>query len=530
MQKRFSVWMPLMMALILILGIQIGRMLSNSNGKPGMFSNGASSTFDEVLNFIQAKYVDTVNTAKLTDKAIEQLMVQLDPHSSFIPASDLKGVNELLDGNFDGIGVEFFTVNDTVTVVGIISGGPSEKAGLQVGDKIIMVNDSTIAGLGIADNMVMKKLRGKKGTTVNVGILRKGNSKLLSYKITRDKIPLNSIDASYMITSSTGYIKINRFSSTTYDEFIKSLTSLKSKGMQSLIIDLRGNGGGYLESATDIIDELLDQQKLMVYTKGRVYPKQEYNSRVLGHFENGPVAILIDEGSASASEIVAGAIQDWDRGVIVGRRSFGKGFVEDQLPLSDGSALRLTIAKYYTPSGRCIQKPYGQNVHDYYDEVYNRYTDGELTGDSHYKLSDSTKYFTNKGRTVYGGGGIIPDVFIPLDTSITNQPYIKAILDQNLLAPFAYSFYGNNKNQLTTIKSYSDLLLDKTLRSQLLSAFNKSTDELVNLRGSKSTIAGNYIMLQLQAYLARQMFGEFAFYAVLNTQDKTVQAALNALK
>ena len=522
--------MPVLLSVVMILGIQIGRMISYSNSKPSFFSQPANNTFDEVLNFIEAKFVDTVNVDELKNKAIEQLILQLDPHSSFIPASDLKGVNEMLDGNFEGIGIEFFTLKDTVTAISIVSGGPAEKAGIMVGDKLIKVNDTLIAGVGISDNEVMKKLRGHSGSKVKVTIKRNANNKLIDVTIVRGKIPLNSIDAFYMINSTSGYIKINRFSSTTYTEFVSAITNLKKNGMKSLIIDLRGNGGGFLDAACDVIDELLEQQKLMVYTKGRVYPRKDYNSRVLGNFEQGNVAILIDEGSASASEIVAGAIQDWDRGIIVGRRSYGKGFVESQLPLSDGSALRLTIAKYYTPSGRCIQKPYGHDVHAYYDEIYHRFEDGELMSKDSFRITDSTKYFTSNGKTVYGGGGIIPDLFVPLDTTMIHNNYIKAILDNNLIPPFVYNYCNSEKSKFKAYKSVNDFMADQSFQNNLLAAFKLTLQNLSGIAGSNSTKSDQYILLQLKAYTAKQLFGDAGYYQVLNSQDKTVLAALQALK
>lgn len=517
-----------MLSVVLILGLQIGRMISYNGDKPSLFSHNAPNTFDEVINFIKAKYVDTVNVDELKNKAIENLLIQLDPHSSFIPASEMQQVDEVMSGKFEGIGIEYFILNDTVMALNIVSGGPSEKAGLKSGDRIIFVNDTLIAGVGITDQSIIKKLRGTAGTTVKVKVLRTGVKQLLSFTITREKIPLNSIDASYMIVPGTGYIKINRFSSTTYDEFVSAITTLKKAGMQKLIIDLRGNGGGYLESATDMVDELIDQQKVMVYTKGRVYPRKDYISRVLGHFEEGQLAILIDEGSASASEIVAGAIQDYDRGVIIGRRSFGKGFVESQLPLSDGSALRLTIAKYYTPSGRCIQKPYTHDINAYYQEINNRYTDGELTSADSMTIADTTKYFTTQGRVVYGGGGIVPDIFIPLDTSMVHDPYINTVLIKNLIPNFVYSYYSSHKKEIPDYKSVNELVNDLKWKNILTTEFINQNKSAINY--SATTKSTEYISLQLQAYMAQQMFGVSGFYEVINTQDKTILAALHSFK
>lgn len=529
MNRKFNIWLPIIMAFILVAGIQIGLVLKGT-GKPPIFSGSRSSTLDQVLDYVQAKYVDTVNLEHLQDGAIERVLENLDPHSTFIPASDLKEVNQELEGNFEGIGIEFFIVSDTVMVVNVISGGPAESAGMLSGDKIISINDSLFTGNKIRDLDVVSQLRGKKGTKVKIGVLRKQRNPLLYFTLTRDKIPMYSVDAAYMIDAKTGLIKINRFSETTYDEFMKSLSELKQQGMTRLIIDLRQNGGGYLNAATDIADELLDQQKLMVYTKGRVYTRTDYKTRVLGQFEDGPLAILIDEGSASASEIVTGAIQDWDRGIIVGRRSFGKGLVQEQYGLNDGSALRLTVAKYYTPSGRCIQKPYHHDLNDYYNDLSDRYRNGEFTNKDSIHLPDTTRFYTSKGRLVYGGGGIMPDIFVPLDTSNNSNAFLNAILSQGLIQQFSYSYFHDHPGLLDGHRDVIAFRNNFKISDQIFASFLQLADsKQVLYNEAELNNAKPYINLRIKAFLAREKFSQDAFYAVLFDEDPTVLKALYAM-
>jgi carboxyl-terminal processing protease len=519
-----------MMALVMALGIQIGLLLKNSK-QTALFSGSKLNTLEEVLDYVQAKYVDTVNMAQLQDGAINDILEHLDPHSTFIPARDLKSVNQELQGNFEGIGIEFFIVADTITVVNVISGGPAEQIGLQAGDKIIAINDTSFTGSDIEDMDVVNHLRGPKGTKVTVQVKRRGVTKPLSFTITRDKIPMYSVDAAYMINDLTGYIKINRFSETTYDEFIRSIQKLKQSGMKELIVDLRQNGGGLLSAATEITDEFLDQQKLMVYTKGRVYSRLDYKTRVLGDYEQGPLAILIDEGSASASEIVAGAMQDWDRAVIVGRRSFGKGLVQEQYGLSDGSALRLTVAKYYTPSGRCIQKPYDHNLGNYFSEVVNRYRGGEVLMADSIHVNDTMKYYTSKGRVVFGGGGIIPDVFVPLDTSNNGNPFLNALLNQGLIQQFSYSWYHDHQTALAAYSTVNQYRKEFRLPDDVFAAF-LSYAARSNVQGTPEEIsdARDFISLRIKAFFAREKFTPDSYYPVINDEDPVVRAAIDAIK
>ncbi len=529
MNKKFNIWLPVIMTTILIVGIQIGQMLNGSK-KPSIFSNSNIGTLEQVLDYVQAKYVDTVNLERLEDGAIEKVLENLDPHSTFIPSSDLKAVNQELEGNFEGIGIEFFVVKDTVMVVNVLSGGPAESVGLLSGDKIITINDSLFAGKNIGDGEVVKQLRGKKGSKVTIGIKRKNSNTLLSFTITRDKIPIYSVDASYMIDANTGLIKINRFSETTYDEFMEALQKLKNEGMSKLIIDLRQNGGGYLNAATDITDELLDQPKLMVYTKGRVYSRTDYKTRVLGQFEDGALAILIDEGSASASEIVTGAIQDWDRGIVVGRRSFGKGLVQEQYGLTDGSALRLTVAKYYTPSGRCIQKPYNHNVDDYYNDLTDRYHNGEFTNKDSIHQKDTAKFYTSQGRLVYGGGGIMPDIFVPLDTSNTSNNFLNAVLSQGLIQQFTYGYYHDHPGMLDSYADVSTFRKKYTVSNEIFSSFLAlAENNKIQPKESELASAKGYILLRIKSFLAREKFSQDAFYAVLFDEDETVIQAVKSM-
>lgn len=529
MNGKINIWLPVIMTIMLAGGIQIGLMLKGS-GNASIFNKSGIGTLEQVLDYVQAKYVDTVSLDRLEDGAIEKVLENLDPHSTFIPSRDLKEVNQELEGNFEGIGIEFFVVQDSVMVVNVISGGPAESVGILSGDRIVTINDSLVAGKKIADGEIVKQLRGKKGSKVKIGIWRKNANDLLHFTITRDKIPIYSVDAVYMIDAKTGFIKINRFSETTYDEFMNALKQLKTDGMTKLIIDLRQNGGGYLNAATDITDELLDQQKLMVYTKGRVYSRTDYKTRVLGQFEEGALAILIDEGSASASEIVTGAIQDWDRGIVVGRRSFGKGLVQEQYGLTDGSALRLTVAKYYTPSGRCIQKPYTRNIDDYYNDLTDRYHNGEFTSKDSIHQTDTVKYYTSQGRLVYGGGGIMPDIFVPLDTSNANNKFLNAILSQGLIQQFAYGYYHDHPGMLDAYPDAGDFRKRYHVSSELFSKFLAMAEKNeIRPEPDELAKAQSYISLRIKAFLAREKFSQDAFYAVLYDEDETVLKAVKSM-
>lgn len=488
---------------------------------------GGKNKFSEILNIINQAYVDTVNMDELEEKTINDLLTTLDPHSVYIPAKDLQAANEQLEGNFEGIGVEFNILNDTIMVVTAINGGPSQELGIQAGDRIIEVEKKTVAGVGIKNDQVFKLLRGPKGSTVSVVIYRPDTRKKIPYVIKRNTIPIHSVDVNMMLDAQTGYIKISRFAANTHEEFVKAFNQLTLEGMQSLVLDLRGNPGGYLTAATEISDELLNNNKMIVYTQGRSQPRSEYRAEKAGLFEKGKLIVLIDEGSASASEIVSGAVQDWDRGVIVGRRSFGKGLVQEPFELRDGSAIRLTIARYYTPSGRSIQKRYDIGYDAYEEEVLHRFEDGELEDSTKMYKGDTVIYRTANGRIVYSGGGIMPDVFVPIDTSYRSN-YLTEALSAGLLNQFAYTYVDGHRKQL---KAYPDVqAFNNRFNEDLFTQFAayagakgvKGTDK--EMQRSKE-----FINRQLKALVARQLWRDMGYFTVTNTYDRTVQKALNAL-
>lgn len=531
-QKKSNPLMPLYFALILALGVGVGYYLTfngtNAYTNTKFHPTASNSKINNLLEYIELQYVDTVNRQQLENKSIISLMKSLDPHSDYIPAENFEAVNEPLEGNFDGIGVEFNVINDTMRVLNPIIGGPSEKLGIKTGDKIIKVNGKSITGKTTTSKEIFNNLRGKSGTKVAVTVLRNSVKKPIEYTITRGKIPLFSIDIAYIVSPQIGYIKVSRFAETTYDEYIKAFNELSSQGMKKLILDLRGNGGGFLKIAVDLADEFLMNGLQIVYTQGRTHPKKTYNATSKGGFENNGLVVLIDEGSASASEIVAGALQDNDRATIIGRRSFGKGLVQDQIDLPDGSAVRLTIARYYTPTGRCIQKPYTKNLEDYYNEEYQRYQNGELYNADSIKIDKSKKFTTPGGKVVYGGGGIVPDVFIPLDSlkysSIVNRLYFSGVLTS-----FAFEFTDNNRaNFLSTYKTSSDFII-----RYLVS--NKEIEALKNYLVAKKvpnltfTLNDKGFSEILKALIGRNLFDKDAYYPILNKNDSAIQKAIQVL-
>ena len=529
--KNSNPFLPLFFALVLIIGIFVGIRLnrnSQQNQLLQLFSNEKNNTnkLDELLDYVLREYVDTLNRDSLTDVTIETLLGNLDPHSAYIPASDLQATNEPLNGNFEGIGIEFNLLRDTIYVVTAIPGGPSEKAGLKSGDKIIFVDGKKVAGVNITNEMVFKNLKGKGGTIVKIGVLRYGTSTIEYFKITRGKIPIFSVDAAYMMDSITGFIKISRFASTTYKEFDDALSKLEKIGMKQLVLDLRGNPGGFLDAAIDISDEFLPKGKMIVYTQGKNRPRQNSIASEKGRFEKQKLAILIDENSASASEIVAGAVQDNDRGVIIGRRSFGKGLVQEQTEFKDGSAIRLTIARYFTPSGRCIQKPYENGrIEDYYQDEMERYDNGELVNADSVKLNKKLKYTTPAGKVVYGGGGIMPDYFIPIDTTKVSR-YISELLYKNLINDFALEYVNKNRAQLkyTNAKEFNQQFKVNTpLINELKSYANKN-----NIKSSASDLGKGLDLLSthLKAYIAKDIFNQEAWFFVKNANDDACKKAL----
>ena len=527
--KKSAVVMPLVLALVLVLGIFIGLKLSNSDISDRLLIYPHIGKVNSVLNLIEDSYVDSVSKDKLEEIAIESVLDNLDPHSLYIPADKVQAVNEPLEGNFSGIGVQFNIFNDTVIIINVVPKGPSEKVGIKAGDRLIKVNDTIVAGVKMDSEAIMKLLKGKKGSLVNVSVKRTGNKKLLGFTITRDIIPISSIDASYIISPGIGYIRINKFAKTTHEEFLNAARDLHKKGMKKIIIDLRDNGGGFLDQAIKISDEFLDAKKLIVYTEGRNRPRVNSYSTPGGECLNDSLVILINELTASASEIFAGAIQDNDRGLIIGRRSFGKGLVQEQSALPGGAAIRLTIARYYTPTGRCIQKPYDHGTRDYYEEIHERFLNGEFEQSDSIKFNDSLKYTTPKGRIVYGGGGIMPDIFVPLDTSFYNSMYFK-IRDKGLLYKFAFEYSDANRRDFNKCKTYNQLqhkisnsnLFDRFVSYSLKTGIEDNASEIEKSR--------KYINNQLEALIVRNFFDNDGYFPVLNEEDSTVLKAVKVLR
>jgi carboxyl-terminal processing protease len=521
-----SKWQPFIYGVLIALGIFIGIWLKPSRNMGSMM--GGKSKFSEILNIINRAYVDTVNMDELEEKTITELLTNLDPHSVYIPAKDLQQANEQLEGNFEGIGVEFNILNDTIMVVSAINGGPSQLLGIQAGDRIVRVDTQVVAGVGIKSDQVFKLLRGPKDSKVKVVIYRPDARKNIPYTIIRNTIPIHSVDVNMMLNDETGYIKISRFAANTHEEFVKAFNQLMLQGLQNLVLDLRDNPGGYLTAATEISDELLDDNKMIVYTSGRTQPKNEYKAEREGLFERGKLIVLINEGSASASEIVSGAIQDWDRGLIIGRRSFGKGLVQEPFELKDGSALRLTIARYYTPSGRCIQKPYDGGYDAYEEEVYHRFENGELEDSSKIQKADSVVYRTSRGRIVHSKGGIMPDVFVPIDTSFRNS-YTTEVLSAGLLNQFSYTYVDGHRNEL---KKYSNVaVFNNQFKDDLFALFVQyAAQKGIKGKASELALAKPFIGRQLKALVARQLWRDNGYYTVVNSYDQTVGKALDAIQ
>lgn len=523
--SSFQIKLPIIIFSTLAAGILIGATMANPTSSKDTVLEGITR-IKEILLQVDQNYVEEVDTDKLVDSAIKGIIKELDPHTSYIPAKDLEMVSADLKGNFEGIGIEFNIFNDTLYVVAPLSGGPSETAGLQSGDKIIAVDDKNIAGIGLTNRQVHENLRGEKGSEVELKIMRSGLKEPVEYKIIRDKIPQYSVDVSYMVDDEIGYIKVSRFSATTYNEFMEAMNKLKEEGMQKLILDLQDNPGGYMDKAINMADEFLKDNALIVYTKGK---EKRYNSEARaikeGSFENGSLIVLINEGSASASEIVSGAIQDNDRGLIVGRRSFGKGLVQMPVSLKDGSELRLTISRYYTPSGRSIQKPFGENPDEYRQEMNERYEHGEYFVADSIHFEDSLKYTTSNGRIVYGGGGIMPDYFVPLDTAETST-YLNKLFLSNILRQYTFSYYEKNKKMLENMGMEGFInnfqVTDKMLK-ELTSMAMTNNVELDEEGFNKSK---ELIKLYSKAYIARNIWNNVGFYPIFNEQNEVFKEAL----
>jgi carboxyl-terminal processing protease len=516
--------LPLVIAISIVFGIYLGNHFTTH--KVG----DNDRKLNTILNLIADEYVDTMKLNDLVEMSIPQILANLDPHSVYIPARELQSVNDDLEGSFSGIGVSFVIMNDTINVVEIISGGPAEKVGLMPGDRIVSINDTTFVGKKVTNDAAMSHLKGPKGTVVKLGIKRNNSRSLLTFNVKRGDIPVNSIDAAYMVDNLTGYIKVNKFGKTTYDEFLNALAKLKNSGAKRYMIDLRGNGGGYMEMAILMANEFLPEGQLIVQTKGR---EKKNDSQVWsdgnGSFQDAEFAVLVDEYSASSSEIFAGAIQDNDRGLIVGRRTFGKGLVQKQFTLPDSSAIRLTIARYYTPSGRCIQKDYKKGLENYDEDIVDRYTHGELYNRDSIKVDKSKVYETVHGRKVYGGGGIIPDIFVPTDTTGMTSYYIN-VFNGGLLQQFAFRYVGINRATFNKLKDYKQLLRIMPSNDELLNDFVAFAGQNgIPARWYYIDMSRDLIVTQLKALIARDIFGNDAFYPIFNRNDKTIQIALKAL-
>ncbi|MBS1665042.1 MAG: S41 family peptidase [Bacteroidetes bacterium] len=529
--KKLQVWLPLLFAIVMMVGMLIGFRLRGNIRPTGFFNTRKQTPVQEVMDLVTMKYVDSISVDTLGDNAIDGMLTHLDPHSVYIPPADLSEVNEDLQGNFEGIGVEYQIFDDTVNVTNVLAGGPSEKAGLRVGDKFIKVDDSVVAGKAITNDRIRKLLRGPGASQVKVTLLRVGEgSTPRQVPITRGTIPIPSVDVAYMINKETGYIRINKFSETTHGEFAQALQKLQTQGLQRLILDLRGNGGGILQESIEIADDFLDGDKLIVYTVGARSPRAEYRCRREGLFEKGKLALLTDEGTASASEVLTGALQDWDRASIIGRRSFGKGLVQEQYQLSDGAALRLTIARYYTPTGRSIQKPYDKGHDDYNDEVMKRFHDGEvLHGDTSTRHDGpSFKTLGPLHRTVFGGGGITPDIFVGFDTSTLSRS-VTALYIGGTLNRFIYAWYIQHMPSFQNFKNPSDFIAGFHDEGRLLDALTtyaqKDTIDLRNIPAKDKELLNH----RIKALMARQIWRTEGYYEVSNAYDPAVAKALEVV-
>ncbi len=521
--SSYQISLPLILCIGLAAGVLIGASLTNKSGSEDI-SNDVQK-FREVLSLVKNEYVDEVETSPLVEDAIGHMLGKLDPHSSYISAKDQVAANEDLRGNFEGIGIEFNIFHDTLVVVAALSGGPSESVGLRSGDKIVKVNDTNIASIGLSNRDVQKYLKGPKGTEVKIEVVRNGVKEPILFTIIRDKIPQFSVDASYMITPEIGYIKVNRFSQTTHQEVKEAIEKLKKEGLTKLVLDLQGNPGGYLDQAVGIADEFLQKGEKIVFTKGQEKKYDEdHGATTMGDFEQGGLIVLVNESSASASEIVAGALQDNDRALIVGRRSYGKGLVQRPFRLNDGSELRLTISRYYTPSGRSIQKPY-DDLGEYDEDISKRYKHGEFFSADSIHFNDSLKFETSNGRSVYGGGGIMPDYFVPLDTTNTSK-YFNRLFNANVLREYAFTYAEQNQAQLkekgynTYLKSFevNDAMLSRVV---VMGIKNKIDPQPKDLEKNK-----RLFQIYLKAEIARNVWDNKSFYPIINETNEVLQQAI----
>ena len=529
--KNSSRFTPIIIAVSVVIGILVGTFYAKrfAGNRLGII-NGSSNKLNALLRVVEDQYVDTVNMADLVEKAMPQILAELDPHSTYIPAQNLEEVTSELEGSFSGVGIQFTIQNDTIHVNAVVQGGPSEKVGILAGDRIVTVDDSLFVGKTLNNERAMRTLKGPKGSQVKLGVKRMGEEKLLSFTVTRGDIPQNTIDAAYMLNDSIGYVRISKFGRTTHVEMLNALARLNHENCKGLIVDLRGNTGGYMEAAIRMVNEFLPQGKLIVYTQGRKYPSTEELANGTGSCQQMPLVVLIDEGSASASEIFTGAIQDNDRGTIVGRRSFGKGLVQQPIDFSDGSAIRLTIARYYTPSGRCIQRPYESgNNRDYELDIFNRYEHGEFFSRDSIKQNENERFYTSLGRTVFGGGGIMPDVFVPQDT-VGATSYLIEVINRGLTVQFTFQYTDNNRQKLSEYKTGEELL--EYLRHQGI------IEHFIRFAESKGVKRRNILIHKSYKLLEKNIYGNIIYNMLgleenikyINATDATVNKGIEILQ
>lgn len=527
--KKLQVWWPLFFALTMIAGMFIGyRLRKNIPETQGFFGSNKATSLQEVMTLVKTKYVDSVNTDSLTEDAIQAMMEKLDPHTIYIPNQLTAVANEDINGNFEGIGVEYYIINDTINAVNVLQGGPSDVAGVKIGDKFIQVDDSVVAGTHISSEKIRKLLRGESGTSVNIKLLRGKN--IITTTVKRGTIPRYAVDAAYMMDDQTGFIHLNKFSRTSYEEFMQALEKLQKQGLKKLILDVRGNGGGILDEAVDIADEFLDGEKLVVYTQGVHSERREYRCKRPGLFEKGELVLLVDEFSASATEVLAGALQDWDRAMVVGRRTFGKGLVQEPFLLSDGSQLRLTIARYYTPAGRNIQKPFAKNHEEYSEEVYDRFYNGQSSSEDTSKHTGPAYKTLVKKRTVYGGGGITPDVFVAFDTTRLPTSIAGVFGNRQIFSKFVYDYFLQNQdyfNQFKTPRDFAQKFVTDPSIGEKLINYSRRDSVNISLSNPKDLEEVNK---RFKTYMAMQIWRTEGYYELNNQYDSVVRKAVEAIR
>jgi carboxyl-terminal processing protease len=524
--NRLTPWIPFICGISIGAGILLGVMIS-----PGVSSDASLNGYDKikaVLVYVEDHYVDSVNTNELVDLSIQEILQHLDPHSGYYTAEEVVAMNEPLQGNFQGVGVEYNIIRDTVVVMNVIRGGPAQTAGLLTGDRLIAADGSSLVGDSASEKIIKRKLRGTAGSPVNISVVRQGTKSVKIIKVIRGSVPIYSIEAAYMLQPEIGYIRLTRFAETSTEEFLRAADTLRKQGMKKLVFDLRGNGGGLLSAAVEISDEFLPEGQMIVYTKGRADGEDKIMATGVGSLEKMPLTVLIDENSASASEIVAGAIQDNDRGTIIGRRSFGKGLVQEEKKLADGSGFRLTIARYYTPTGRCIQKSYAKGIHDYEQDEIRRYNSGELLHADSIHFPDSLKFKTPKGKVVYGGGGIMPDIFVPMDTS-GNSDYLNDLYFHDIFTLWSLDFNAA-EGKSWKAKGYDAFRSSFVVSEKHYLDFNRvATENKVKSDPAGQRQSDKLIRRYMKAFAARVVFGDQGYFPAWNDEDIVVIAAIKAL-